>query len=227
MRTVKEFFRHHHLLGFVLSLAAGLTLAFAVGAVASSTGSGGASAERSLAKAEAARDALPDSSVMAIFARPATATDALPTAAENVVHQFSTAPVPDAVNPGIADLANSRRALTGAGGEDASLYLVPTAKGSLCMVWVPDIGGGCTQGFQPGTNAVVVRNSLNGVIHVWGIFRSNVKGVSAVVNGQAQPLTLGESSFFYEGDALPSNLILNLANGSTENVVVAAIPTLK
>ena len=227
MRTLKDFFRHHHLLGFVLSLSAGLTLAFAVGAVASSTASSGPSAERSLAKAEAARDALPDTSVMTVFARPAKATDALPKAGQSVVHQFSAAPVPEAVNPGTADLARSRRALTGAGDENTSLYLVPTAKGTLCMVWVPDIGGGCTQGFEPGTNVILVRNSLNGVTHLWGIFRDSVKSVSAVVNGQIQPATLGESSFFYEGPSLPSDLILNLTDGSTQTVAVAAIPTLK
>jgi len=227
MRTVKELFRHHHLLGFAFSLGAGLMLALAVGAIASSTRSNAASAEHSLAKAQAARDALPDTSVMAVFARPATATDALPTAGQNVVHQFSTAPVPDAVNPGTADLANSRRALTGAGNESASLYLVPTAKGTLCMVWVPDIGGGCTQGFEPGTNVIVVRNSVNGVIHVWGIFRNDVDSLSAIVAGQTKPVSLGESAFFYEGDILPTTLTVNLANGATENVAVAAIPTLK
>lgn len=227
MRTVKDFFHHHHLLGFVLSLAAGLTLALAVGAIASSTGSRGGSAHRSLAQAEAARDALPDTSVMAVFARPATATDALPAAAADVVRQFSAAPVPDAVNPGTANIASSRRALIGAGNENTSLYLVPTAKETLCMVWVPDIGGGCTQGFEPGTDAIVVRNSLNGVTHVWGIFRDNVKSVSAIVDGQTQPVTLGESSFFYEGATLPTNLILSMADGSTETAAVAAIPTLK
>ena len=182
----------------------------------------------SLAQREAARDALPDTAVMAVFRRPPTSADALPPSAQAVLRQFGAGlPATDPTNPGVGDLTGSRRALVGAGVAHASLYLVPTNKGTLCMVWVPDIGGGCTQGFVPGVDVIVVRGFINGSSHVWGIFRDNVKSVTAIVNGQDRPVTLGESAFFYEGTSLPSDLVLQLANGNKETVPVAAIPTLR
>jgi len=178
----------------------------------------------SLAQREAARDALPDTAVMAVFRRAPTPADAPPLSAQAVLRQFGAGlPAGDPTNPGVSDLTNSRLALVGAGVAHASLYLVPTNKGTLCMVWVPDIGGGCTQGFTPGVNVIVMRGFINGSNHVWGIFRDDVKSVTAIVNGQDRPVTLGESAFFYEGTRLPSNLVLQLANGDNETVPVAAI----
>jgi hypothetical protein len=181
----------------------------------------------SLAAREAARDALPDTAVMTVFKRAPTAADALPRSAEIVLKQFGTGiPASDPTNPGVGDLTRSRRALVDAGQANASLYLVPTSKGTLCMVWVPDIGGGCTQGFMPGTDVIIVRGFRDGLSQAWGIVRDTVVSVSAVVNGRSAPVKQGESSFFYEGDTLPSSLILRLTDGGTEAVPVAAIPSL-
>jgi hypothetical protein len=143
------------------------------------------------------------------------------------MEQFSSAPVADAVNPGSGVMTSSRRALVGAGSEQASLYLVPTQKGSLCMVWVPDVyGGGCTQGFAAGAHAIFLRGSLNGEAHVWGLLRRDVKDVSAVVGGVSRPVTVGQSAFFFQGTTLPDALVLTLANGTTQTVPVAAMRTL-
>ena len=208
----------------ILAFAAAATIAIPATAFASQIGH----FIESLTQREAARDALPDTAVMAVFNRPPTSTDAPPPSAQAVLRQFGAGiPASDPTNPGVGDLTGSRRALVGAGVAHASLYLVPTNKGTLCMVWVPDIGGGCTQGFMPGANVIVMRGFINGSSHVWGIFRDDVKSVTAIVNGQDRPVTLGESAFFYEGTSLPSNLVLQLANGNKETVPVAAIPTLR
>jgi hypothetical protein len=181
----------------------------------------------SLAGREAARDALPDTAVMTVFKRAPIAADALPRSAQIVLKQFGTGiPASDPTNPGVGDLTRSRLALIDAGQAHASLYLVPTNKGTLCMVWVPDIGGGCTQGFMPGTGVIIVRGFHDGLSQVWGIVRDTVVSVSAIVNGQSAPVTQGESSFFYEGGTLPSSLILKLTDGGTKAVPVAAIPSL-
>jgi hypothetical protein len=182
----------------------------------------------SLGQREAARNALPDSAVMAVFKRPATSADALPPSALAVLRQFHAGlPAADAINPGVGDLSGARRALVDAGIAHASLYLIPTNKGTLCMVWVPDIGGGCTQGFMPGVDIIFLRGFTNGLNHVWGIARDDVESISAVVDGQIRPVAQGENSFFYEGTSLPRSLILQLANGDKRTVPVAAIPTLR
>jgi hypothetical protein len=175
-----------------------------------------------LGRAEAARDALPDTSVMSVFRRSATATDVPPASARGVLRRIHGAPVNPAVNPGAAIYTQSRLALTGAGPLGASLYLVPTDKDTLCMVWVPDIGGGCTQGFMSGTDVIYSRGLVNSGPQIWGIYRDDVASVSGVFDGDVRPLTNGESAFYYSGAALPSALILNLANGSTETVQVGA-----
>ena len=218
--------RHRRVRGrsLILGFAAAAAIAIPAAAFAGQIGH----FIESLAQREAARDALPDTAVMAVFKRAPTSADALPPSAQAVLKQFGAGlPATDPTNPGTGDLNGSRRALVGAGTAHASLYLVPTNKGTLCMVWVPDIGGGCTQGFMPGVDIIVVRSFVNGLSHVWGIVRADVKSVSAVVNDQDRPVIQGESSFFYEGTSLPSNLILELANGSEETVPVAAIPTLR
>ena len=58
------------------------------------------------------------------------------------------------------------------------------------------------------------RGFIDAVSHVWGVFRDNVEGVTAIVDGQDRPVTLGESTFLYEGTSLPSDLVLQLANGN-------------
>lgn len=181
----------------------------------------------SLAEREAARDALPDTAVMDVFERPRTADDALPPSGEAVAKQFGTAPVDPAISPGVGDTSDSRRALAGAGESHASLYLVPTSKGTLCMIWVPDIGGGCTQGFMPGVDVIFVRGSRNGVSQVWGIFRDTVKNIRAVVGSQTRPVVQGSSSFLYEGPTLPDQLVIERKDGTTSTIQVSALQTLK
>jgi hypothetical protein len=227
MRSLLRVFGRRHLVAFVVALSAGLALAVAVGALASSGGGDRAVSGRSPARAEAARSALPDARAMRVFQRAAVANDALPPAARAVVEQFSSAPVADAVNPGAGVMTSSRRALVDAGSQHASLYLVPTQKGSLCMVWVPDVyGGGCTQGFVPGSRVVFLRGSSFGTAYVWGILRADVKSVSALVGGAIRPVSVGQSAFFYQGSSLPDALVLTLANGTTQRVPVAAMYTL-
>lgn len=182
----------------------------------------------SLAQREAARNALPDSAVMAVFKRLPTSADALPASAQSVSRQFHAGlPAADPINPGVGDLSGSRRALVDAGIAHASLYLVPTNKGALCMVWVPDIGGGCTQGFMPGVDIILVRGFTNGTSHVWGIARDDVRSISAVVDGRIRPVIQGENAFFYEGTSLPRSLVVQLANGDKKTVPVTAIPPLR
>jgi hypothetical protein len=229
MRTVKDFFRHHHLLGFVLSLAAGLTLALAVGALAStsshSSPSTGAAAVR---QAEIARSALPDTAVMSIFARPARPSDSIPSATAGILAQFSQAQVPDYLNPGTSQIASARRALVDVGQANASLFLVPTAKGSLCMAWSPDVyGGGCTQGFESGVHVIFIHGFRNGETHLWGIRRDDVSNITAIVDGQSRPVVLGENSFFFEGATLPSQLDITLTDGTHQQVNVGLPATLK
>jgi hypothetical protein len=95
------------------------------------------------------------------------------------------------------------------------------------MVWVPDVyGGGCTQGFAPSTPVVFLRGTSLGKTYVWGVVRGDVKSVSANAGGASQPVTLGQSAFFYESSSLPDALVLTLANGQTQTVPVAALHTL-
>jgi len=219
--------RKRHLAGrarsLTLVLAAAAAIAIPAGAFASQIGH----LINSLAGREAARDALPDTAVMTVFKRATTAADALPPSAQIVLKQFGAGiPARDPTNPGVGDLTRSRRALIDAGQAHATLYLVPTNRETLCMVWVPDIGGGCTQGFMPGTDIIFVRSFHDGLSQVWGIVRDTVASVSAIVNGRSASVTQGQSSFFYEGDTLPSNLILKLTDGASEAVPVVAIPNL-
>ena len=228
---MKRFFNYlgrHSLLSFGVSLTAGLVLALAVGAVASTTNHSSPSTRSRAAQGRVARTVLPATAVMSIFARAARPSDALPTSTAGILAQFSQAPVADALNPGTAEQASARRALANAGVAGASLFLVPTNKGSLCMAWTPDVyGGGCTQGFETGTQVVFVRGFRNGEMHLWGIRRDDVDSIAAVVGGQARPVVLGENSFFYEGTTLPSQLDLTLTDGSHQLVNVAAPATLK
>jgi hypothetical protein len=201
-----------------ISIAVGLALALSVGAIASTRGHDTASA---LARAEAARDQLPDTSVMSIFGRPATAADTLPAVDRAIVRGFGAAAVGAALDPGSAVLAQSRRAIAGAGPAAAALYLVPTDKGTVCMVWSPDVyPGGCSQGFEPGTDIVYVRGLANGRTVIFGIVKDGVTSVTAVVGGQDVPVTVGENAFFYEGSALPEQLLVRHADGGADTLAV-------
>ena len=197
MKRTLSYFGRHSLLTFGASLTAGLMLALAVGAVASTTHS-------PAAQSPMTHKVLPAAAAMSIFARAARATDRLPSQTGGVFAQFSQAPVTAGLNPGVAEHASARRAIAGAGAANASLFLVLTDKGSLCMVWSPDVyGGGCTEGFEDAAQVVFVRGLHNGEMHLWGIRRDDVDNITAVVNGQSQPVTLGENAFFYEG-AVPA-----------------------
>ncbi|MGH7189975.1 MAG: hypothetical protein ACREF0_12455, partial [Acetobacteraceae bacterium] len=210
-------------------LAGGLALALAVGAVASSRQPNDAAlAKQSLAGSEARLALRPDRAVMRVFARSATPGDAVPASIRDTLAQFAGAPVDPAINPGTSILSGARRAIADAGIAHASLYLVPTDKGSLCMLWAPDVyGGGCTAGFAPGAHAVYLRGFSNGQTWVWGILRNDVTSVDAVVNGQAVPVTLAPSAFFYQGSALPSSLQMTLTDGSVTTLSVSAVPSIK
>jgi hypothetical protein len=165
---------------------------------------------------------------MRVFARSATPGDAVPASIRATLAQFAGAPVDPAINPGTSILSGARRAIADAGNAHASLYLVPTDKGSLCMLWAPDVyGGGCTAGFAPGTHAVYLRGFSNGQTWVWGILRNDVTSVDAVVNGQAVPVTLAQSAFFYEGSALPDSLQLTLNDGSVNDLPLSAVPSIR
>lgn len=229
MTWITNYLRARRPVAFVLSLAAGLSLALAVGAVASSRQADRpAAAKQSLARSEARLATRPDRTVMRIFARSATPGDAVPASIQNTLAQFAGAPVDSAINPGTSILSDARRAITDAGSAQASLYLVPTDKGSLCMLWAPDAyGGGCTAGFAPGVHAVYLRGFSNGQSWVWGILRNDVTGVDAVVNGQALPVTLAQSAFFYQGSSLPDSLQLTLTDGSITTLSLSAAPSIK
>jgi hypothetical protein len=219
----------HAFLSFGISVTAGLMLALAVGAVASTSGdSSRSTGVAAVRQDEIARSALPDTAVMSIFARPARPSDSIPSATAGILAQFSQAPVPDYLNPGTAEQASARRALVGAGLANASLFLVPTAKGSLCMAWSPDVyGGGCTQGFESGVHVIFIHGFRNGEMHLWGIRRDDVSNIDAIVDGQSRPVVLGENSFFFEGATLPSQLDLTLTDGSHQQVNVGLPATLK
>jgi len=229
MTWITNHLRERRSVGFVVSLVAGLALALAVGAVASSRHSdNGTSAKQSLASSEASLAARPDRAVMRVFERAATPSDAVPAGIRQTLAEFAAAPVDSAVNPGAGIVSGSRRAIADAGSADASLYLVPTDKGSLCMLWAPDVyGGGCTAGFAPGTQAIYLHGFSNGQSWVWGIVRDDVASVQAVVDGQTLPVTVGQSAFFYQGSALPETLQLTLNDGSVTALPVAAAAALK
>lgn len=226
MRAVLPRLTRRPRLAFIGSLGVGLMLALSVGAIASLRQGPPSLDGSQLRRAEAARAALPDTAVMAIFSRPATTDDAIPQAARQVANGFAAAPVPAALNPGNARAA-TRRALANAGVSNASLYLVPTDKGSLCMVWEPDVyAGGCTQGFTEGTHAIFLSGVTNGRSYVLGVFRDDVTSVAAVVGGERTPVTVGESAFLYEGTSRPDALVLQLSDGTTSTVTTAGTATL-
>lgn len=229
MTWITNHLRGRRPLAFVISVAAGLSLALVVGAVASShRANSPAAAKQSLARSEARLATRPDRTVMRVFARSATLGDAVPASIQSTLAQFAGAPVDSAINPGTSILSDARRAIVDAGNAQASLYLVPTDKGSLCMLWAPDVyGGGCTAGFAPGVHAVYLRGFSNGQSWVWGILQNDVTSVDAVVNGQAVPVTLAQSAFFYQGPALPDSLQLTLNDGSVTNLPLSAAPTIK
>lgn len=212
-----------------LAAAAGAVVCLALVPIgqASLAGRAIASINDLLGRAEAARDALPDIQVLAVFEHPRTGADALPPAAQDVVRQLDDAPVAAAIKPGQGEVSQARLALANVGPANASLYLVPTDKGTVCMIWSPETyGGGCTQGFEPGTDVIFVRGTTDGVPHVWGIFRDDVSKVTALVNGNSEPVSVGQSAFFFAGPTLPDHLVLTLNDGTTKTVPVDGLATL-
>lgn len=169
----------------------------------------------------------PDVAVIAAFQRPARPTDALPGQAASVLQSFNQAEVADALRAGAPNAASSRRVLHDVGKRgNLDLFLVPTDRSTICMVWVPDVlGGGCTPGFGPSSHSVVQTTVINGTTYVFGLLKDDVTAVTYVQDGLKQNAEFStDGAFIIQTDGVPEDISATLADGSSVAVGWAGAP---
>ena len=225
---------HTRLGTFLVALIAGLSLALAIGAFAAVRSSDNSSNAMTKATASNENNAiatkLPDTAVMRVFAKAAAGADQLPGPAAAVVESFDNAPgVPEDTLTGRPQLDQARLVLSNVGPSGtASLYAVPTSKHLLCAVWYPDMaGGGCFQGFAPGSPVLFGQSVQDGVSYIWGFLTNDVKGVSIIEKSTPHPAILGRNAFYFDANSptsQPTAIVVELANGTSKTIPLSALP---
>ena len=209
-----------------VSAAAGLLLTFAV------AGFGGSRSSRS---ASAAERAVPSAAPLAVFARPRTPLDVIPTqyVGKAVDLSGANAGIAEQLQNGQVEIEKSRRLLADVGSIHADLYALPSAKGLTCSFWVDGAGatGGCGS-LTPERPVGMTRFDPDGLGHgipisIGGPVPNNVTRVEVVIEGKAHDAPVRDNAYFFEAPTAtvqPEALRVTFDDGSTTTVPLAPIP---
>jgi hypothetical protein len=214
---------------FVLGFAAAIGALLAVGTVAVARPHSSARA-----KAPARVDTpVPSRAPLAVLRRPRNASDDLPEALEEDAAGLAGGPeLAPAVRNGAVSLPSSRLALSDLGEKNASLYLVPTAKGRICLLLTNGPEGCDTLPFTPARPANWGLFDTDGYrtgspTGVYGIVPNNVDRVTVVDDrGTRTDARLANNAYYLElgnGAAMPKSIILRFTDGASATMEV---PTL-
>jgi hypothetical protein len=132
---------------------------------------------------------------MAVFQTPRVPTDELPSAAASALREFTAnrPGLPAGLLPGTALLAQSRLLLSDIGPRLSRLYVVPTTKGQVCELVMPDGGGGCIGGFARPGHPISTAQSDNLLV---GLVPDDITAIAAIESdGTTVPVTIQRNAF--------------------------------
>ena len=209
-------------LAFGVSLAAGLLVAVAVGAVAATrdadTSNRVTPADRGIAPTKA----------MSVFDRPSPAGDALSAAGRKALASLTQDEpgVDSSLLPGKADLVEGRNLISS---PQWTLAAAPTGKGRVCSVVLDGSGtytaGGCIDAFTGKLPIVPNITTLgSGTTVVSGLASDSVEAVAVGVDGVEHQATLQNDAFLFQtsSGASVSSVVATLADGSRVTVPLMA-----
>jgi hypothetical protein len=207
---------------FGTSLAAGLLVAVAVGAVAATrdtnTSTGMVPADQGVSPTKA----------MSVFDRPSPAGEALSASSRKALVSLTQDEpgVASSLLPGNADLAKGRNLISS---PHWTLAAAPTGKGNVCSVVLDSDGtytaGGCVDAFTGKLPIVPNITTLgSNTTVVYGLASDSVEAVAIVVNGVEHQATLSNDAFLFQpsSGASVSSVLATLADGSRVTVPLTA-----
>ena len=209
---------------FVLGFAAAIGSLLALGTVALAR----PHSEPRLAAPSARATGAPSRAPLAVLSRPRGPSDDLPASLVASVADLAGGPelVPEVRN-GTVLTRSSHLALSELGATKASFYVVPTAKGRVCIV----ITNG-TQGCDEGRFTVAYPASWGladadgyrkgAPTNVYGLVPNNADRVTVVDDkGGRTDARLGNNAFYVEladGAAMPTSLVVHYADGGAATI---------
>lgn len=142
---------------------------------------------------------------LTVFSRGRVPSDRLPVALATDARELTVqvAGLPEAIQPGAADPAQSRALLFGLGSESETFYAVPTAKDGVCLVLSSHGALGCVDRFSFAVPYVWdVRDpdqqGAGRPVIVDGLVPGSVVSVRIRVDGSFERASFGSGGFFYE-----------------------------
>ena len=209
---------------FVLGFAAAVGALLAVGAVAIARpgSAGGPRSER------AQISGVPSQAPPAILSAPRRPDDALPRALAASASALAGGPeLAPEVRNGAVRVEASHLALSNLGAEARSFYIVPTAKGRVCVV-ITDGPQGCEEGrFDAAHPASWGMSDVDGYRHgtpteVDGLVPNNAVRVTVVDDkGGRTDARVGNNAYYVEladGAAMPTSVVVYFAGGGSATV---------
>jgi hypothetical protein len=214
---------------FVLGFAAAIGALLAVGAVAVARPHSSARA-----KLPASRETpTPSRAPLAVFEQPRGPRDDLPASLRASAADLAGGPeLEPEVRNGTVALSSSRLALSDLGAKEASLYLLRTAKGRVCMVLTNGPQGCDTLPFtaaRPASWGLVDTDGYRkgSPTSLYGIVPNNVDRVTVVDDlGTRADARLGSNAFYLElgdGSAMPTSIVLGYAGGDSATIDLPAL----
>lgn len=209
---------------FVLGFAAATGALLAVGAVAIAR-PGSADGPQAVS---APASGVPSQAPLAVLSAPRRPSDALP--AELVQSASSLAGGPELapeVRNGAVRVEASHLALSNLGAKARSFYIVPTAKGLVCVV-ITDGAQGCEEGrFDAAHPASWGMSDVDGYRHgtptdVDGLVPNNAVRVTVVDDkGGRTDARVGNNAYYVEladGTAMPTSVVVYFAGGGSATI---------
>lgn len=170
------------------------------------------------------------------FSSPRSASDALPPEAQALAISERPAGVSDELFEGAWLTNQSRRLLSGRGGWNASLYVVPTSKGWLCQVLVVTTAeiassraaGGCVTYFSDPTPVGLIVFDPDAVEDggpdvVAGTVPDRVSSIDVVINDQAHRAPIENNAYLYEladNAAYPQSVVATYRDGRQQRLLL-------
>ncbi|HEX6699665.1 MAG TPA: hypothetical protein VF101_02950 [Gaiellaceae bacterium] len=214
---------------FVLGFAAAIGALIAFGAVAV------ARPHPALRPARAAvtKTGAPSRDPLAVLSRPRSAKDELPPGLAQSVADLAGGPeLAPAVRNGAVHGGLSHLALADLGSKNISLYIVPTAKGRVCLVMANGPQGCTTVDFtpeQPGTWGMFDGDGYRtgAPTSVYGLVPNNATRVTIVDDhGASTVARLANNAYFLElqdATALPKSILVDFSDGGSATMEVPKI----
>ena len=214
---------------FVLGFAATGGVLLAVGAVALAR-PGSAEGPRS---GPAPVSGVPSQAPLAVLSKPRRPDDALPPALAASASALAGGPeLAPEIRNGAVRVEASHLALSNLGAEARSFYIVPTAKGRVCVV-ITNGAEGCEEGnFGAAHPASWGLSDVDGYRHgtpteVDGLVPNNVVRVTVVDDkGGRTAARVGNNAYYAElaeGAAMPTSIVLDYADGGSATIDLPAI----